>query len=82
MECSGDNRDKVEVGSLSNCLTMEEGGIEQVLGIMWNPRRDSFKLSLHINLSQLKNSRVGPDLSKEELLSYLPERMSRRQYYS
>lgn len=75
---SGDNQDEVEVGDLSNCLTPEEVGVEGVLEIIWNPRRDSFKISVRINLSPLKKSQEGPDLSKAELLTKLVEHISMR----
>lgn len=53
------------------------------MGVMWNPRRDSFNFHVCINLSPLKKkSRAGPDLSKAELVPNPPERILRRQYYS
>ena len=58
------------VGSLINCLTPEKAEVERVLGIIWNQQKDSFKLSVRINLSLLKKkSRMGPDLTKEELMT-------------
>ena len=76
---SGDNQDDVEVGSLIKCLTPEKAEVERVLGIIWNPKKDSFKLSVRINLSPLKKkSRVGPDLKKKELKTNLLANITQR----
>ena len=67
---SGEHQDDVEEGSLINCLTPEKAEVERVLGIIWNPKIYSFKLSVRIHLSLLKKkSRVGPDRTKEELMT-------------
>ena len=80
---SGDSQGEVEVGNLSDNLTLEDAEIERVLGIVWQPERDVFKFSVKINLSPLqKKSRRGPDLSKDELLTSPPNSISRRQYSS
>ena len=77
---SGDNQDDVEVGSLTNCLTPEKAEVERVLGIIWNQQKDSFKLSVRINLSPLKKkSTVGPDVTKEELMTNLLASITQRQ---
>ena len=56
---------------------------ERMLGVMWIPDEDVFKFSVRINLSPLKNkSRIGPDLTKSQLLSDPPSSLTRRQYYS
>ena len=68
------------VGSLINCLTPEKAEVDRVLGIIWNPKKDSFKLSGRINLSPLKKkSRIGPDLTKEELMTNLLASITQRQ---
>ena len=78
---SGDSQGKVEVGKLSDDLTLEDADIELVLGIVWQPGRDVFKFSVKINLSPLrKKSRIGADLSKKELLTSPPNSISRRKY--
>ena len=77
---SGDNQNDVEVRSLTNCLTREKAEVERVLGIIWNQQKDSFKLSVRINLSPLKKkSTVGPDVTKEELMTNLLASITQRQ---
>ena len=56
---------------------------ERMLGVLWEPQSDTFRFSVRINLSPLKNkTRVGPDLSREDLATRPPQIISRRQYYS
>ena len=66
-----------------NVVTQDHSDGERMLGIIWDAERDVFRFLVRINLSPLKNkSRVGPDLSKSDLMSNPPEVISRRQYYS
>ena len=77
---SGDNQYDEEVGSLTDCLAPEKAEVERVLGIIWNQQKDSFKLSVRINLSPLKKkSTVGPDVTKEELMTNLLASITQRQ---
>ena len=63
-------------------MAQEHSDGEGMLGIVWDAEKDVFKFLVRINLSPLKNkSRVGPDLSKSELMSNPPEVISRHQYY-
>ena len=56
---------------------------ERMLGVTWDPDRDSFKFKVVINLSILKNkSRIGPNLTNEDLMTNPPLSITRRQYYS
>ena len=56
---------------------------ERMLGVLWEPVKDVFKFTVKVNLSPLKNkTRLGPDLSKSDLLSHPPKIITRRQYYS
>ena len=64
----GDDWDNVEVRSIVDKLTTEDVEIERVLGVQWNPWKDIFKFSVRINLNLVrKESRVRPDLTREEL---------------
>ena len=74
---------EVTLGEASEVVLSSETEAERMLGIIWIPSKDVFKFTVKINLSQLKNkSRVGPDLSREELREHPPKSISRRQYYS
>ena len=54
-----------------------------MLGITWCPEEDVFRFVVKINLSAMKKkSRVGPDISKQQLLEDPPGEITRRQYYS
>ena len=56
---------------------------ERMLGVTWDPERDSFKFKVVINLSILRNkSCIGPNLTKEDLMTNPPLSITRRQYYS
>ena len=80
---SGDQVEKVDIGSIARSLPLEEYGLERMLGIVWDPARDVFRFVVRINLSTLKKkTRMGPDISKEELMANPPSVITRRQYYS
>ena len=80
---SGENTQHVDIGEISGSLPLEDSGIERMLGVMWDPKSDSFRFAVRINLSTLKKkSRIGPDISREELLEKPPKFITRRQYYS
>ena len=81
---SGDDQiGVIEVGDAADNVLSEGVETERMLGIIWDPKKDVFKFIVRINLSPLRNkSRVGPDLSKNDLLNSPPKSMSRRQYYS
>ena len=43
-----------------------------MLGVTWDPAKDSLKFKVVVNLSTLKNkTRTGPNLTKEDLERYL-----------
>ena len=82
---SGDSsQDPVQLGEAEVISSSgSEPELERMLGIIWDPRKDVFRFTVCINMSPLKNkSRVGPDLTKDQLLRDPPKFISRRQYYS
>ena len=81
---SGETSTKeIEVGNTEDMTLMDNMEGERMLGINWNPRKDAFTFVVRINLSPLRNkARIGPDLSREELLANPQRHISRRQYYS
>ena len=80
---SGDPLSSVEIGDCSEVLPIEDSGSERMLGLIWEPAEDVFRFQVRINLSNLKKkTRVGPDISKEDLVKNPPSEISRRQFYS
>ena len=80
---SGDVAGQVDIGEIAGSLPLEENGVERMLGVVWEPGRDVFKFVVRINLSTLKKkSRLGPDISRQELVENPPVVVTRRQYYS
>ena len=80
---SGDQSIEVKVGETAEVGLLEESECERMLGVVWDPYKDEFKFKVKINLSQLKHkSRLGPDLTRDDLLQNAPKSISRRQYYS
>ena len=80
---SGDSGGGIEIGDTSSSASLEEVGTERMLGIIWEPTDDVFHFHVRINLSTLKKkSRMGPDISKQELIENPPSVITRRQYYS
>ena len=72
-----------KISEIVDKLLSDNEVTEQVLGIEWRPARDVFTFKVHINLSPLKKkSRVGPDITKEELQNSLPEVITCQMYYS
>ena len=79
---SGDSQ-PVEIGELGNNLPLEEAGEERMLGVSWDPKEDTFRFKVRINLTPLKKKlRMGPDITKQELIDSPPKIITRRQYYS
>ena len=79
---SGDDL-SMDVGNLVQVVAHQSPEGERMLGVLWEPVRDVFKFTVKINLSPLKNkARLGPDLSKQELLTNPPRTVTRRQFYS
>ena len=73
----------VSVGEPVSADAKSDVETERMLGVTWDPAKDSFKFKVVVNLSTLKNkTRTGPNLTKEDLLSTPPQSISRRQYYS
>ena len=57
----------MEESDLGNILPTEEKVRERLLGILWDPKTDSFRFQVCINLYLLRmKSRTGPDLSREQ----------------
>ena len=80
---SGESSDSVEIGELGSNAGLEETGTERMLGIIWEPSEDVFRFQVRINLSDLKKkTRVGPDITLQELKESPPVVLTRRQYYS
>ena len=80
---SGEGSERLELGDITGCLTMEDAPVERMLGIEWDSGKDCFVFKVHINLTPMKNkSREGPDLTKNDLLHTPPSIITRRQYYS
>ena len=83
---SGDDdrkEEEIEMGDVTNCLTAEDQEMERVLGVLWCPKKDTFKFQVRINLSPMKKkSRSGPDLTREDFLNNPPSVITRRQFYS
>ena len=79
---SGDKTDSVNMGESEDCSTGEIE-TERMLGILWEPEKDIFRFRVRINLTSLKKKeRLGPDLTKHELMNDPPKFLTRRQYYS
>ena len=81
---SGDNSgEPVNVGESVEISPSESSGSERMLGVTWDPVKDVFRFKVTINLSPLKQkSRLGPDLTREDLVNNPPVTITRRQYYS
>ena len=70
------------MGNSEDCVS-EVVETERMLGILWEPEKDVFRFKVRINLSSLrKKERLGPDLTKQELMHDPPKVLTRRQYYS
>ena len=81
--CSGSDEELVLVGESSDATLADNGEVERMLGVLWDSGLDVFKFTVRINLSPLKKkSRLGPDLSRKDLLENPPEVITRRQFYS
>ena len=79
---SGDCVEAMDIGE-SESLPLDEVGTERMLGVLWNAKDDEFQFKVRINLSILKKKvRLGPDLTKQDLISNPPKVLTRRQYYS
>ena len=75
---SGENVEHIDIGEISGNLPVEEGNLERMPGVMWKPASDSFHFTVRINLSTLKKKiRVGPDISRKELLDSPPKIITR-----
>ena len=80
---SGNSTETVGIGDLSNNVPIEDIEMERMLGISWDPSADVFRFQVRINLSTLKKkSRVGPDITRQQLLEDPPTVITRRQFYS
>ena len=79
---SGDG-EQIGIGEVQENMSLEETTSERMLGIIWDPQEDVFKFKVRVNLSPLKKkSRLGPDLTKSELIENPPKVITRREYYS
>ena len=66
---SGDDLLSAEISGMIDVIHSDGQDEEHMLGVVWDSHRDVFKFLIRIKLSTLKNkSRMGPDLSKEDLL--------------
>ena len=70
----------VEICELSNNLRLKEASEERMLGVSWDPKEDTFRFKVRINLSPLKKKlRMEPDITRQEPIDSPPKIITRRQ---
>ena len=70
-----------DIGNMAfgNRSSEKDANAQKVLGMKWNYEKDIFFFTLKLNFSpKRKNVRMGPDISRHEFQSGIPEKLTKR----